>query len=57
MTNKLNFLKIQDGGGIHTENRFFWPKLVNELSDFSEIFHWEAERHANNGHVTKAANF
>ena len=30
----------------------FWPLLFNRLSDFSEILHWKAERHADKGNMT-----
>jgi len=35
----------------------FLAILINRLSDISEILHQEAERHADNGHVTKTASF
>ena len=35
----------------------FWPQLINRLSDISEILHQEAERLADNGHMTKTASF
>ena len=50
---KIEIFKIQDGGGRHLKNRFFWPLLINWLSDFSEILYEEAERHADKGYGTK----
>ena len=35
---------------------FFWPILINRLSDFSEILYEKAERHADKGYGTKNAN-
>jgi len=34
----------------------FLSLLIKQLSDFSEILHLEAERHAHKGHATKTAN-
>jgi len=35
----------------------FWPQLIDQMSDFSEILYEEAEQHVDKGHVTKIANF
>jgi len=43
--------------GRHLENRFFWPLLINRLSDFSEILYEEAERHVDKGYGTKMQIF
>ena len=50
---KIEIFKIRDGGGRHLANRFFWPLLINRLSDFREILYEEAERHADKGYGTK----
>jgi len=50
---KLIFFIIQDGGDRHLENRFFWPLLINRLSDFGEILCEEAEWHVDKGYMTK----
>ena len=52
---KSEIFEIQDGGRRHLENRFFWPLLINRLSDFSEILYEEEERHADKSYRTKIA--
>jgi len=54
---KIEIFKIPDGGSRYFENRFFWPLLINRLSDFSDILYEEAERHVDKGCGTKRANF
>jgi len=49
--------EIHDGGGRHLENRSFWPRIIDQLSDFSEIVYDEVERQVDMGYMTKTANF
>ena len=51
---KIEFGKIQDGGGRHLKNRFFGR---NSLTDFTEILYEEAERYVDEGCMTITANF
>jgi len=46
---------IQGGGGRHLKHRFFGHNY--RLSNFSKILYEEAERHVDNGCMTKSAFF
>ena len=39
---KIEMFGVQHGGGRHLEIRFFWPRLIDRLSDFVEILYAEA---------------
>ena len=51
------FLKIQDGGGRHLENRFFGHNSSTNCPFSAKFCYEEAKWHVDEGYMTKTANF